>query len=71
ADPLVFDGLTRREGVVPAPYLARHHWVKVETSDLLPFDVARGLLTDAHLLVASKLPKKTRTALGIELGAGD
>lgn len=60
-----FSELTERPGIVPAPYLARAHWVALETSDALSRSELKRLLTKAHGLVVAKLPKKTRAALSI------
>ncbi len=62
--PALFDALTAKEGVEPAPYLARHHWVLVTTPTALPPGMMRDLLAKAHRLVASGLPAKVRRALG-------
>ena len=55
------------EGVAePAPYLARAKWVLTRTHDSLPDDQLIAYLKQSHALIASKLPKKQRKALGIE-----
>ena len=64
-DPVTFEALTQQDGVEPAPYLARHHWILVQGPDALPQDVLMDLLTGSHALVASKLPKKTQRELGL------
>ena len=58
-----FAELVERPGVIPAPYLARAHWVALETSDAIPRTEMKRLLRQAYDLVAAKLPKKTRAAL--------
>jgi Uncharacterized protein conserved in bacteria len=58
-----FAELTEREGIVPAPYLARAHWVSLESEDALPAAEIRRLIRQAYEQVLAKLPKKTRTAL--------
>jgi predicted DNA-binding protein (MmcQ/YjbR family) len=55
--------LTDRAGIVPAPYLARAHWVQVQDAKALSDADARALVAHSHTLVAAKLPKKIRTAL--------
>jgi len=52
-------------GLMPAPYAARYHWVKVNDAKALPLAELKALVTQSHALVAAKLPKKTRTALGL------
>ena len=63
-----FAELLEREGVVPAPYLARNKWVMIETLDVLPPKELKRLLRDSYGMVAAKLPKKVRRALGLEGG---
>jgi predicted DNA-binding protein (MmcQ/YjbR family) len=58
-----FHILTQAGGIVPSPYLARAHWVKVAPLDALRPGELRAYLARAHELVAAKLPKKTQDAL--------
>lgn len=55
--------LLEREGVVPAPYFARIHWVALERWDALPARELEELLTAAHAAVFGKLPKKAKDLL--------
>ena len=64
--PLTFDTLTGRDSIVPAPYLARHHWVMVEERACLPEEMLQELIQDSYRLVAAKLPKKLQRELGLE-----
>jgi predicted DNA-binding protein (MmcQ/YjbR family) len=64
--PETFASLTRKPGIIPAPYAARFHWVAVTDPKALPQDLARELIREAHRLVALKLPLKLRKKLGIE-----
>jgi predicted DNA-binding protein (MmcQ/YjbR family) len=66
-EPALFPILTRREGVIPAPYLAHHSWIKVTSPAALPPSELEELLRESYALVARKLPKKTRASLGIEV----
>jgi predicted DNA-binding protein (MmcQ/YjbR family) len=52
-------------GLMPAPYAARHHWVRVCDAKALPLAELKALVTRSHELVAAKLTKKARLALGI------
>jgi predicted DNA-binding protein (MmcQ/YjbR family) len=61
--PESFAELTERNGIIPAPYLARARWVALETKDALPPDELASLLRESYNLVVAKLPKKTREAL--------
>lgn len=65
--PEEFAELVERPGIAPAPYLARAHWVALETYNALPQPELERLLRSAHDWVFGKLPKRTQTALG---GAG-
>ncbi len=58
-----FVDLIERPGIVPAPYLARAHWVALESEDALPHAELEAMLRRAHELVFAKLPRKTREAL--------
>ncbi len=61
--PEKFAELTELEGVVPAPYVGRYHWVALERFDALPDKELKRLLVDAYQLVRAKLPKKVRAQL--------
>ena len=63
ADPARFLELTDQPGIVPAPYLARHHWVRLARPDVVSADVLTELLQTAYRLVRMKLPKKVRDGL--------
>jgi len=64
-DPERFLELTDVEGVIPAPYLARAHWVQLEAAKALPAQDVRPLIARSHALIAAKLTKKAREdALG-------
>ena len=63
ATPEVFAELTEREGIVPAPYVARYHWVALEHFDVLPESELKQLLKNAYQLIFDKLPKKSKAAL--------
>lgn len=65
-DPDRFLELTDRPGVIPAPYLARAHWVQLGAARALPAAELRALLRTSYDLVAAKLPRRTRLALGID-----
>jgi len=64
-DPVVFDGLVGHKGVVPAPYMAKHSWVSVTDKTQFPLPTLKNLLAESHRLVAEKLSKKVRQALGL------
>jgi predicted DNA-binding protein (MmcQ/YjbR family) len=60
-----FHILTRARHIIPAPYLARAQWVQLQKLDALSAKELRAYLVRAHALVAERLPRKTRLALGI------
>jgi predicted DNA-binding protein (MmcQ/YjbR family) len=55
--------LTDREGIIPAPYMAKHKWVLVQDPKALSDAELKELVTCSHGLVAAKLPKKLRAKL--------
>lgn len=63
--PEEFVDLCERPGLMPAPYLARAHWVAVETQTALTHGDTERLLRQAFDLVLQKLPKAKRAELGI------
>ena len=64
-DPLVFDTLVGHDGIVPAPYMAKHSWVSVTDRGLVPRATLEDLLADSHRLVAQKLSARMRRSLGL------
>ena len=61
--PEEFVNLTEREGVVPAPYLARYDWVHLEDPDALRAEELKKCIAASHALVLAKLPRKLRREL--------
>lgn len=61
--PETFAELTERDGIIPAPYVARYHWVALERFDTLPERELKELLSNAYQLILGKLPKKSRAEL--------
>jgi predicted DNA-binding protein (MmcQ/YjbR family) len=61
--PESFAELTEREGIRPAPYVARYHWVALERFDVLSERELKDLLKTAYRLIFEKLPKKTKANL--------
>lgn len=58
-----FHELLENEGIVPAPHLARAHWVMLERWDALRPREIEEELRRAHALILEKLPKRTRAVL--------
>ena len=63
--PEEFGELLEREGIVPAPYLARNKWVLLQNLDVLPRAELKRLIRDSYTMVAAKLPKKVRARFGL------
>ncbi len=55
--------LTERPGFIPAPYLARAHWVYMEQPKRVPADELQALVRRSYELVREKLPKRTQREL--------
>ena len=68
AGPERFAELVERGGVMPAPYLARAHWVAVERWTTLPAGELKELLAAARELIFAKLPKRTKDVLAMRVG---
>ena len=64
ATPEEFAELTECEGVIPAPYMARNHWVSLEDYSTLPGRELEARLARSYELVKATLPKKLQAALG-------
>ncbi len=62
-DPDRFLELTDQPGIVPAPYLARAHWVQVRDAGTVTDAAARELVGRSRALVFAKLTKKTQAAI--------
>lgn len=65
ATPWLFATLTGKDGIEPAPYLARHNWVLVTTPKALPAAMLKQLLRESYQLVAAGLPARKRKDLGL------
>jgi predicted DNA-binding protein (MmcQ/YjbR family) len=59
----LFLAMTDRPGIVPAPYLARAHWVSLVEPDALAGAELRGLLRRSYELVRAKLTKREQRRL--------
>jgi predicted DNA-binding protein (MmcQ/YjbR family) len=65
AGPERYAELIEIEGVFPAPYLARAHWVAIERYDVFPSTELKEHLRNAHAIVFAKLPKRTKDVLAL------
>ncbi|HYX30490.1 MAG TPA: MmcQ/YjbR family DNA-binding protein [Pyrinomonadaceae bacterium] len=59
-----FVELIEQDGIDPAPYSARYHWVALRSFDVLSERELKSLLRESYDLVFDKLPKKTKAELG-------
>src|SRR5207247_6677335 len=49
--PEEFAELTEQDGIIPAPYVARYHWVALERFDALPWAETKRLIRQSYDLV--------------------
>jgi predicted DNA-binding protein (MmcQ/YjbR family) len=61
--PEKFAELVEMEGIIPAPYMARNHWVAILKMDALRGAELEELVRISYQLVREKLPKKTLAEL--------
>ncbi len=57
--------LTELPGIIPAPYLARAKWVRVEPDAEFSDADRRAYLAEAHRIISTKLTKKLQAELGL------
>jgi predicted DNA-binding protein (MmcQ/YjbR family) len=60
-----FNELCEREGIIPAPYLARNKWVYVQRASAFSKNEWEHYIQKSYKLVAAKLPKKLQKELGL------
>jgi predicted DNA-binding protein (MmcQ/YjbR family) len=65
AGPDRYAELLETEGVFPAPYLARAHWVAIQDWRVLRTSELEDLLERARRLTYDKLPKRIRDVLAM------
>jgi len=58
AEPARYPELLELDGLIPAPYMARIHWVAAVRWDVFPAADWQREFTAAHALTFAKLPKK-------------
>ena len=61
--PEQFAELTEREGIIPAPYMARNMWVFVEQFKSLKPKEWKEYISRSYELIRSKLPGKVQAGL--------
>ncbi|WP_248798508.1 MmcQ/YjbR family DNA-binding protein [Pseudomonas sp. MWU13-2105] len=62
-DQELFLGHVDRPGIGPAPYLARAHWIIMDSPYPLGCEELQGLIQRSHQLVVAKLPKRVQVGL--------
>jgi len=55
-----FEILCEREGIIPAPYMARNKWVSVQKRNALKPKEWEHYLRQSYEIIKSKLPKKVQ-----------
>jgi len=65
AGPERYAELLERDGLIPAPYMARIHWVAAEQWSALRNSEWEEELRAAHTITHDKLPQKTRDILAL------
>jgi predicted DNA-binding protein (MmcQ/YjbR family) len=65
AGPDRYADLLERDGLVPAPYMARIHWVAAERWDVFSDAEWQRELRAAYEITLAKLPKKVRATLAL------
>jgi predicted DNA-binding protein (MmcQ/YjbR family) len=58
-----FEELCQRQGIIPAPYMARNKWVMIDESARLSKKEFESLIKRSYDLVKAKLPKKLQESL--------
>jgi predicted DNA-binding protein (MmcQ/YjbR family) len=65
AGPERYAELLERDGLVPAPYFARIHWVAAERWEVFSDAEWQRELRAAHEIILAKLPRKVRATLAL------
>jgi predicted DNA-binding protein (MmcQ/YjbR family) len=58
-----FTELIEQDGIFPAPYAARYHWVALERFDALSATELKVLIKNSYDMVLAKLPQKAKAQL--------
>jgi predicted DNA-binding protein (MmcQ/YjbR family) len=67
-DDETFGELTARDGIIPAPYLARAKWVCLETIDAMESQELSEYLEQAYEIVKAKLPRSKQAEIAATKG---
>ena len=61
--PEKFAELVEVEGIIPAPYMARNHWVGIVDINALRPPEFKDLVRNSYQLVLERLPRKTQVEI--------
>ena len=61
--PEKFAELVEIDGIIPAPYMARNHWVAMLDMNALRQPEIKELIEESYRMILAKLPKKTQADL--------
>ena len=61
--PEKFAELVEIDGIIPAPYMARNHWVAMLDMNALRQPEIKELIEESYRMILAKLPKKTQSEL--------
>ena len=61
--PDKFAELTERDGIIPAHYVARYHWITIENLKAVTPAELKDLIRESYQMVFDKLPAKGRKAI--------
>lgn len=62
-EPERFLELTDQSHIIPAPYLARYHWVTITDTEQMKAADLGTLIEQSYQLIVCKLPKKVQKSL--------
>ena len=61
--PERFAELTEREGIIPAHYVARYHWITIEDLNAVTAAELKELISASYQMVFDKLPSKIKKSI--------
>ena len=61
-----FEEISAKEGLQPQPYVARYKWVLATDISTLSRKEWEHYIRQSYDLIAAKLPKRTRKAIGLD-----
>lgn len=61
--PEKFAELIELDGIIPAPYVARYHWVALQKSGVLSDSEVKALIRKSYQMVFDKLAPKVKKGL--------